>query len=1237
MQLWLLITCIVVCGILSSLFSGLSLGIMMLDTLQLNLLILVSEKNKKEINNAKNARKILPLRNNTNEILVTFITANVMVNSAFSLLLSEVTDGFTSFIISTLIITIFGEIIPQSICSKHGLAIGGFFAPLIYVLKFLLYLFAKPTSLLLDHFVGKNVLNTYDKKQLKALVDMHKSAANILHEDEAKILVSALELSQYKIVHIMTDIDYVFGIDYNTIINYDTIKKILKSGFSRIPVINRNKAECIVGLIHIKDLINIWFGINKIIFDNRNKLIRNQNIKKNGKIHLVYKTTNGIDKNQTDNSLNDVQGGYHYMKKNSQKIRIANKIYTFNGKKLCSHKILKDRESDIFSSNKKQNHISLSKESLNIKKKFISNYQGIYSNDIYSINNNNNNNINSNKENHNNYSDNIQSDSRNCNNIINVANSDSTSYDDGSNNDDVKINIRRTSFTNNSSSNSSCSNIIENNKHNKIINSSFVQDTNGNKKKNICHVINNSLENHPYNILISNQKDKTQKKKPKKIDASFIFKHNYYDIKSSDIINPSKLRNKKKQDMKKAPRIITKNKKVNFVDYLSDNMIDTNDENSTISSCNEYIYTNIKSKIHFYDKNRNKIKTKQLAKIFNKKKKQITFTLWDGDKKKKIEKNIKENNHMSSNNNNNNNNDSNNNNNNNNNDNNNDDDHHNDMQNKEEMISLIDDKYTNLHLKHNNSYYNNKDMNKNVDRKKTIKFTTFNKLYHNKNENLREYINTNNKHNYAVNNNKETSNDIYSSDNMKSDKTISIKNIKTYDKEDPTIQKTKKKWKLSQSIMIKENLNKEKNIKEIYKDIKNYISINENKSIQIPLKYILKHIGRYIYGVDYNDSILSLLNFFKSASNHMVVVRKVIYNDNEDPRYAHIGIITLEDVIEILLQEEISDEFDFKKIKTGSSIPSNFVWKNSDESKKKIRRRNHKVLFDKDNVKMIEGLNVDASQNKISLTTRINNNNNNNDDDGGGGGDNNKIEHATDVTKVGISPSHKDVLQRAQTILKYKKDIMNFLKESIYFKYIDPQLLNQYIQRKKIKTLYKDELLLKDNTFLNYAIILIKGKVKNLSSYQSNNIIQDKCFIGLEALGPSNIIELFNQTIEKRNSLIKNIEEEEEKKKKRRRFTISRARLTLKSFRKKETILKKKKTLATKNIPNQVTKSNTHVIKKNINILFRKWYTQHVYYNKNAYVAETTCEYMMIPKSDYMDMIIECYCNNQVEEIIEAS
>lgn len=136
--------------------TGLSLGIMMLDTLQLNLLMLVSEKDKKELNNAKNARKILPLRNNTNQILVTFITANVMVNSAFSLLLSEVTDGFTSFIISTLIITIFGEIIPQSVCSKHGLAIGGFFAPLIHCLKFALYIFAKPISLILDHFVGKS-------------------------------------------------------------------------------------------------------------------------------------------------------------------------------------------------------------------------------------------------------------------------------------------------------------------------------------------------------------------------------------------------------------------------------------------------------------------------------------------------------------------------------------------------------------------------------------------------------------------------------------------------------------------------------------------------------------------------------------------------------------------------------------------------------------------------------------------------------------------------------------------------------------------------------------------------------------------------------------------------------------------------------------------------------------------------------------------------------------------------
>ncbi|KJP86791.1 hypothetical protein AK88_03605 [Plasmodium fragile] len=68
-----------------------------------------------------------------------------------------------------------------------------------------------------------------------------------------------------------------------------------------------------------------------------------------------------------------------------------------------------------------------------------------------------------------------------------------------------------------------------------------------------------------------------------------------------------------------------------------------------------------------------------------------------------------------------------------------------------------------------------------------------------------------------------------------------------------------------------------------------------------------------------------------------------------------------------------------------------------------------------------------------------------------------------------------------------------------------------------------------------------------------------------------------------------------------------------------------------------LSNTNSNVIHKNINILFKKWYTQHVYFNKSTCIAETPCEYMILSKNEYMDMIIECYSNNKVDEIIEDS
>jgi metal transporter CNNM len=60
------------------------------------------------------------------------------------------------------------------------------------------------------------------------------------------------------------------------------------------------------------------------------------------------------------------------------------------------------------------------------------------------------------------------------------------------------------------------------------------------------------------------------------------------------------------------------------------------------------------------------------------------------------------------------------------------------------------------------------------------------------------------------------------------------------------------------------------------------------------------------------DTKLSeMLNEFKKGQSHIAVVQRVNNEDpNIDPFYESIGIVTLEDVIEEILQDEIVDETD---------------------------------------------------------------------------------------------------------------------------------------------------------------------------------------------------------------------------------------------------------------------------------------------------------------------------------------
>ena len=97
---------------MSGLFSGLNLGLLGLDVKNLELLTRGPFGDESEALDAQRAAKILPLRRRGNLLLCTILLGNVSVNSGLSILMGDLTSGLAGLLISTAIITIFGEIIP---------------------------------------------------------------------------------------------------------------------------------------------------------------------------------------------------------------------------------------------------------------------------------------------------------------------------------------------------------------------------------------------------------------------------------------------------------------------------------------------------------------------------------------------------------------------------------------------------------------------------------------------------------------------------------------------------------------------------------------------------------------------------------------------------------------------------------------------------------------------------------------------------------------------------------------------------------------------------------------------------------------------------------------------------------------------------------------------------------------------------------------------------------------------
>jgi metal transporter CNNM len=86
-------------------------------------------------NDRRDAQKVLNvLRRGRHWVLVSLLLSNVITNETLPIVLDQdAKGGWLAVLISTILIVIFGEILPQSICAKHGLAIGAWSSRQVYV------------------------------------------------------------------------------------------------------------------------------------------------------------------------------------------------------------------------------------------------------------------------------------------------------------------------------------------------------------------------------------------------------------------------------------------------------------------------------------------------------------------------------------------------------------------------------------------------------------------------------------------------------------------------------------------------------------------------------------------------------------------------------------------------------------------------------------------------------------------------------------------------------------------------------------------------------------------------------------------------------------------------------------------------------------------------------------------------------------------------------------------------
>lgn len=221
-------------------------------------------KNEVEESNRKNAKNLMHLIGNPQQLLATILVGNNFVNVAIIMLLTYFTGSvfdfstfpLLGFIFETVIITfvllLFGEIIPKVYASQYPEKMALLFTPFILVMQ---KVFSRVSKLLISStaFLTRQI-EKYKKAEIS--IDELSHALELTtdeQDDDKEMLEGIIKFGNIRVAEIMTSRVDMIAVDTKT--NFkDLLKIIIQTGYSRIPVYLENR-DNIKGILYSKDLL----------------------------------------------------------------------------------------------------------------------------------------------------------------------------------------------------------------------------------------------------------------------------------------------------------------------------------------------------------------------------------------------------------------------------------------------------------------------------------------------------------------------------------------------------------------------------------------------------------------------------------------------------------------------------------------------------------------------------------------------------------------------------------------------------------------------------------------------------------------------------------------------------------------------------------------------------------------------------------------------------------------------